>query len=60
MLCVIGTLYNFKNVKNTHGGVLLVILLKVSLLRGCFHVFYIVQIMPNRAKRLICNTAQKM
>ena len=30
-------LYNFKNVKNTHGGVLL--LLKVILLNRCFHVF---------------------
>ena len=34
MLCVIWYhLYNFKNVKNTHGGVLL--LLKVSVLHGC-------------------------
>ena len=36
-------LYNLKNVKNTHRGVLLLVnfaaLLKVTLLHGCFHVF---------------------
>ena len=36
-------LYNFKNVKNTHGGVLLLVklqaLLKVALLHGCFARF---------------------
>ena len=29
-------LYNFKNVKNTHGGVLILILLKLTLFHGCF------------------------
>ena len=36
-------LYNLKNVKNTHGGVLLLVklqaLLKVTLLHGCFSRF---------------------
>ena len=36
-------LYNFKNVENTHGGVLLLVkpatLLKVTLLNGCFSRF---------------------
>ena len=49
MLCAIWYhLYNFKNVKNTHGGVLLLVklqpkkratLLKVTLLHGCFSRF---------------------
>ena len=43
-------LYNFKNSKNTHGGVLL-LLVK---LHGCFHVFKILQMVLNCAKRLIC------
>ena len=30
---------NLKNVKNTHGGVLLATLLKVTLLHGCFSRF---------------------
>ena len=42
-LCVIWKhLYNFKNVKNTHGGVLLLVTLqtlKVTLLHGCFSRF---------------------
>ena len=38
MLCTIWYhLYNLKNLKNTHGGVLL--LLKVALLHGCFSHF---------------------
>ena len=32
-------LYNLKNVKSTHGGVLLLTLLKVTIFLGCFHVF---------------------
>ena len=48
MLCAIWYhLYNFKNTKNTHGGVLL--LVKVTLLHGCFHIFKIAQMVPNRA-----------
>ena len=44
MLCAIWyNMYNLKNVKNTHGGVLLLVkpatLLKVTLLRGCFSRF---------------------
>ena len=47
MFCTIWYhLYNFKNVKNTHGGVLLLVklqttptLLKVTLLHGCFSRF---------------------
>ena len=27
--------------------------LRVTFLHGCFHVFYIVQMVPNRAKHLI-------
>ena len=54
-------LYNLKNVKKTHGGVLLFTkllaacnFLKVTLLRVVFfHVFLIVQIVPKCAKRLI-------
>ena len=46
-LCVLCYhLYNFKNVKNTHEGV-------VSLLHGCFHIFKIVLFVPNNTKRLI-------
>ena len=48
MLCAIWYhLYNFKKVNNTHGGVLL--LLKILHLHGCFCVFWIVQMVPNRA-----------
>ena len=44
-------MYNLKNVKNTHGGVLL---LKVTLLlNGRFSRFLIAQMVPNRAKRLM-------
>ena len=32
-------LYNLKNVKNTHGGVLLLVKLKVTLICGCFSRF---------------------
>ena len=44
MLCAIWYhMYNLKNVKNTHGGVLLLVkpatLLKVTLLHGCFPRF---------------------
>ena len=54
-------LYNLKNVKNNHGGVLLLVtlqakacnLLKVTLLMCVFHVFYIVQMVSNRVKHLI-------
>ena len=51
--------YKVKNVKNTHGGVALLVKLqakacnftiKVALSMGVFHVFSIVQIAPNRAK----------
>ena len=39
MRCAIWyNLYNLKNVKNTHGGVLLLVL-KVTLLHGCFSRF---------------------
>ena len=54
-------LYNLKNVKNTHGGVLL--LLKLQALACKFSknntipwvckIFKIVKIVPNHAKRLI-------
>ena len=43
--------YNLKNVKNTHGGVLILkpaTLLKLTLLHGFFSRFKIVQIVPNR------------
>ena len=37
MLCVIWNhLYNFKNVKSTHGGVLLLVKFKATHLHGCF------------------------
>ena len=47
-----------KNVKNNHVVVLLKLLqpatlLKVTILHGCFHVFEIVQMVPNRAIRLM-------
>ena len=38
-------LYSLKNVKNTHGGVLIL----VHSFMGVFHVFQIVQMVPNRA-----------
>ena len=41
-------LYNLKNVKKIHGGVLL---LPSSM--GDFHVFLILQMLPNRAKHQI-------
>ena len=60
MLCAIWYhLNDLKNVKNTHEGVLLSVklqpvkhatLLKVTPLHGVFHVFYIVQIVPNQIK----------
>ena len=51
-------LHNSKNVKNTQGGVLILVklqasaatLLKLTLDHWCFHVFKIVQMVPNRAK----------
>ena len=53
MFCAIWChFYNLKNVKNTHGGVLLLVkLLKVTLLHGFFHVFTIKQMVPYRATR---------
>ena len=43
MLCAIWYhLYNLKNVKNTHGG-------EKYFSMGVFHVFKIVQMVPNRA-----------
>ena len=60
LLCAVWyCLYNFKNVKNTHGGVpLLAKLQPATLLKqhssmGVFHVFKIVQMVPKRAKPLI-------
>ena len=49
-------LYNFRNMKNTHGGVLSKVTgsRKLILLHGCYLcVFYIVQTVPNRAKDII-------
>ena len=43
-------LYNLKNVKNTHG----VLLLKVTLLYGCFSRFLIAQMVLNCATHHIC------
>ena len=72
ILCAIWYhLYNFKNVKNTHGGVLLLVkcrvqlanLLKVTLLHGCFARFknvFIVRMAPNRAKCLIWNIQREI
>ena len=43
-------LYNLKNMKNTHGGVLILqpaTLLKLTLPMGVFHLFKILQIVPN-------------
>ena len=58
MLCAIWYhLNNFKNVKNTHRGPLLLVklqaLLKVTLLQGCFSCFLNVQMITNRAKHHI-------
>ena len=54
-------LYNLKNVKNITSvtfskvaGFQPATLLKVTLLHGVFHIFYIVQMVPNRAKHHIC------
>ena len=38
-------LYNLKNMKNTHRGILL--LEKVTVVHGCFHVFLIAQMVQN-------------
>ena len=48
---------NAKNVKNTHGGVLLLVLLllKVTLPHGCFSLFKIVHMVLNRATHYICS-----
>ena len=40
-----------KKLEITHRGVLL--LVKVTLLHGCFHILKIVQVVPNRAKHHI-------
>ena len=58
MLCAIWYhLYNLKSVKNTNGGVLQALACKFtkSDTSSClfFHVFLIVQMVPNRAKCLI-------
>ena len=54
ILCAIWYhLYNLKSVKNTHGGMILLVKLQTSSM-VVFHVFQIVQVMANRAKRLIC------
>ena len=62
MLCVFGTICcNLKNVKNTHGGVLLLVNIQAE---SCaftksnspprvLHVFKL-KMVPNYAKRLIC------
>ena len=48
MLCtILYHLYNLKNMKNTHGGVLLFFSM------GIFRVFQIVQMLPNRGRRHI-------
>ena len=44
--------FQFKKHENTNEGVLFLVI-KVTLLHRCFSRFYIVQILPNRAKRLI-------
>ena len=45
----------FKNVKNTNGGVLILKLqLKLTLLNGCFSRFLNTQMVPNRATHHIC------
>ena len=54
-------LYDLKIVKNTHERVLPLVKLqakpatlpKVALFQGCFHVFKIVQMVSNRAERLV-------
>ena len=63
MVCAIWYhLHNFKNVKNTHGVVLLLVKLQASVCNFTenntppwvfFHIFKIVQMVPNQAKRLI-------
>ena len=66
MLCVISYyLYNVKNEKNIHGGVLLLVkpaaLLKVTLYHVCvFLVFQITQMAPNHPKHHICNLVDNL
>ena len=54
MCCTIWChLYSLKTVKNINGGKLHLVKLqpkacKVTLFHGCFHIFYIVQMIPNR------------
>ena len=51
-LCAISYhLNSLKNVKNVHEGVLLLVkLLKVTFLHGCFHVFEILEMASNRKR----------
>ena len=58
----------FKNVKNTHGWLILLVKFRIQLetffkyhsSMGVFHVFKIAQMDSNRAKRLICSLAIKV
>ena len=62
MLCAICYhSHNFKKVKNTHKGALVLVklastatLLLVTLSMGVFQFLKIVQVVPNRVKRFIC------
>ena len=47
---------NLENVKNTQGGALILVLLKLTRLHGCFSRFLIVQMVPNRATHHICRS----
>ena len=61
-------LYVLKNVKNTHGWLILLVKFRIQLetffkyhsSMGVFHVFKIAQMDSNRAKRLICSLAIKV
>ena len=60
VLCDLVPFEQLKNMKNTHGGVLFSVKLPTEAYKftkkhsstGVFHVFQIVQIVPNRAKHL--------
>ena len=63
MLCgIFYHLYNLRNVKNTHGGVLLIVKVraencsftKYNTAAWVFHIFDLLQMLPNRAKHCVC------
>ena len=53
-------LYNLENAKNNLTGVLLLVVLKVTLLHGCFSCFSNLQMIPNPATHHIFRTEKHL